>query len=161
MLFLIFCHLLLKLWMFILNMGKVNNNNNEVCKPNLQIAVNALIFSTLCSVWCQRIFLKWNSQSGEGEGGLKGKGASSLFQTEDELRSTHRAVLSLVGSKNKITEVWIFYFLFWPLIEYKLSDCTLEKGERFEKLFHINLAAALETEAWHLQIVTDRLACFS
>lgn len=50
MLFLIFCHLLLQLWMFILNMGKVNNNNNEVCKPNLQIAVNALIFSTLCSV---------------------------------------------------------------------------------------------------------------
>lgn len=52
MLFLIFCHLLLQLWMFILNIGKVNNNNNdnEVCKPNLQIAVNALIFSTLCSV---------------------------------------------------------------------------------------------------------------
>lgn len=99
MLFLIFCHLLLQLWMFILNMGKVNDNNNEVCKPNLQIAVHALIFSTLCSVWCQRIFLKWNSQSGEGEGGLKGKGASSLFQTEDELRSPHRAVLSLVGSK--------------------------------------------------------------
>lgn len=50
MLFLIFCHLLLQLWMFILNMGKVNDNNNEVCKPNLQITVHALIFSTLCSV---------------------------------------------------------------------------------------------------------------
>lgn len=48
MLFLIFCHLLLQLWMFILNMGKVNDN--KVCKPNLQIAVHALIFSTLCSV---------------------------------------------------------------------------------------------------------------
>lgn len=50
MLFLIFCHLLLQLWMFILNMGKVNDNNNEVCKPNLQIAVHALIFfySLLC-----------------------------------------------------------------------------------------------------------------
>lgn len=52
--------------------------------------------------------------------------------------------------------MWIFYFLFWPLIEYKLSDCTLEKGEGFEKLFHINLAAALETEVWHLQIVALR-----